>query len=178
MLGKTLLAVGMIFVAVLAFTPRGEELDSLAAAAEVSGEKSSQNPWASESANVAIYDGWGTSLQRRPDGHFYADAYVNDVSTRFMVDTGASTIALTGEDAEAIGLYWSEDDIRPVARGASGAVYGVHVTLEQVELGGFEARNLSAIIVPEGLDISLLGQSFLGTIENVHIRGDEMVLER
>lgn len=103
---------------------------------------------------------------------------MNDVSTRFMVDTGASTIALTGEDAEAIGLYWSEDDIRRVARGASGAVYGVHVTLEQVELGGFEARNLSAIIVPEGLDISLLGQSFLGTIENVHIRGDEMVLER
>ena len=178
MLGKTLLAVGMIFLAVLAFTPRGEELDALAAAGEVSSEEASQNPWATQSANVTTYDGWGTSLPRQGDGHFYADAYVNDVSTRFMVDTGASTIALTGEDAEAIGLYWSDEDVQPVARGASGTVYGVHVTLDQVELGGFEARNLSAIIVPQGLDISLLGQSFLGTIENVHIRGDEMVLER
>ena len=118
MLGKTLLAVGMIFLAVLAFTPRGEELDALAAAGDVTIEESSQNPWATQSANVTTYDGWGTSLPRQGDGHFYADAYVNDVSTRFMVDTGASTIALTGEDAEAIGLYWSDEDVQPVARGA------------------------------------------------------------
>lgn len=74
MLGKTLLAVGLIFVAVLAFTPRGEELDSLAAAGNATSENASQNPWATQSANMATYDGWGTSLSRQGDGHFYADA--------------------------------------------------------------------------------------------------------
>ena len=178
MIGKTLVAAGILFVAVLAFTPHGEQLDELAAAGNDASQTSAQDQWAGQSANVASYDGWGTSLPRQPNGHFYADVYVDDVSTQFMVDTGATTIALTGADAEAIGFSWSEDDIVPVARGASGTVYGVHVMLGRVELNGFEARDLSAIIVPEGLDVSLLGQSFLGTIENVHIRGDEMVLER
>lgn len=181
MLQKTLFGAGFVFLLVLAVTPREEQTDTLA---DVSGEDTSgtASPWAAK-ASVAetasqTADGWGTSLQRRADGHFYADAHVNDVSTHFMVDTGASTIALTGSDAEAIGIYWSEEDIQPVARGASGTVHGIRVNLERVELGGFEASNLSAIVVPEGLDVSLLGQSFLSTIDNVQITDDTMVLER
>lgn len=180
MLQRTLFGTGFIFLVVLVFMPRQDETDSLSVARDATPNAASA--WTESTSEQAMKsdtgNGWGTTLQRRADGHFYAEAHVNDVSTRFMVDTGASTIALTGSDAEAIGLYWTEDDIEPVARGASGTVYGVRVKLEHVELGGFEARNLSAIVVPDGLDVSLLGQSFLGTIGNVQIRDDEMVLER
>lgn len=115
-------------------------------------------------------------LSRDEDGHFYADVTVDGATARMLVDTGATTVALTAEDAQAMGIFWDERDIGPVARGASGMVYGVHVTLDHVELGDLEARNVSAVVVPEGLGISLLGQSFLSQIERVEMESDRMVL--
>lgn len=115
-------------------------------------------------------------LPRAEDGHFYADVTVDGGSALMLVDTGATTVALTGEDAEALGIAWNDGDVRPVAKGASGTVYGVPVTLEHVQLGEFEARGVAAIVVPEGLGISLLGQSFLSQIERVEMEQDRMVL--
>lgn len=117
-----------------------------------------------------------TELPRAADGHFYADAEINGSRVGFLVDTGASVVALTGADARAAGLIWSSADVRPVAQGASGPVSGVAVTLDSVTLGGHEARDVAAVIVPEGLPISLLGQSFLSTIQPVRIEQDRMVL--
>lgn len=123
--------------------------------------------------------GWGNefSLNREPDGHFYADVHVDGVPSRMLVDTGASVIALTGDDAQAMGIYWDDSEVAPVAQGASGTVYGVNTHLSRVRLGDFEARDVRAIIVPEGLSISLLGQSFLETVNSVRIANDRMVLE-
>jgi len=131
------------------------------------------------SAQETTPSGWGNeiTLQREFDGHFYADVMVDGVPSRMLVDTGASVVALTGEDAQAMGLYWDESDIAPVAQGASGPVYGVHTKLARMRLGDFEATDVRAMIIPEGLGISLLGQSFLETIDNVRIADDRMVLE-
>jgi aspartyl protease family protein len=115
-------------------------------------------------------------LPREPDGHFYADVIVSGVSAHMLVDTGATTVALTGEDAEAMGLSWSDSDVRPVAQGANGPVYGVAVMLDHVQLGELEATGVEAIVVPEGLGISLLGQSFLSKIQRVEMDQDRMVL--
>lgn len=117
-----------------------------------------------------------TVLQRQRDGHFYADASVDGAQLHFLVDTGASIVALTGEDAGAIGLSWDESRLRPIGRGANGTVHGVPVRIERMEIGGTEARDVPAAIIPEGLDVSLLGQSFLSKINSVEINGDEMKL--
>jgi len=130
-------------------------------------------------ASTASEAGWGAqdvTLDRRDDGHFYAEGMVEGTPVQFLVDTGASTIALTGRDAEAIGIYWSEDDIVPVARGAGGMVHGVQVTLDDVRIGDFEAHGIEAAVIPDGLPISLLGQSFLKQVPDVAIQGDMMVL--
>ncbi len=66
--------------------------------------------------------------------------------------------------------------MRPVARGANGLVYGVEVKLDRVSVGGLEVQNVTAVVVPEGLGISLLGQSFLSQIDHVEMTGDAMVL--
>lgn len=116
------------------------------------------------------------TLAREYDGHFYATTNVNGASLRMLVDTGASVIALTGSDARAAGIYWDQSEVRPIARGASGNVYGVVRELDVVDVGGFTRRNVRAMIVPEGLDISLLGQSYLGQISSVQISGNQMVL--
>jgi aspartyl protease family protein len=115
-------------------------------------------------------------LQRAGDGHFYANVAVNGSPALMLVDTGATTLALTGDDAEAMGVMWNESEVRPVARGASGDVYGVPVMLDHVQLGDLEASGVAAIVVPEGLGISLLGQSFLSRIEKVEMEQDRMVL--
>lgn len=116
------------------------------------------------------------TLAREYDGHFYANTNVNGASLRMLVDTGASVIALTGSDARAAGIYWDQSEVRPIARGASGTVYGVQRQLDVVDVGGFTRHNVRAMIVPEGLDISLLGQSYLGQISSVNIEGNQMVL--
>lgn len=124
-------------------------------------------------------EGWmpgETVIEREADGHFYAHVAVDSRDARFLVDTGASVVALTGDDARAIGLSWDDTDLVAVGRGASGTVYGVPVRLDEIRLGGFTARNVQAAIIPEGLDVSLLGQSFLARLPGVRIEGDRMVL--
>ncbi len=129
--------------------------------------------------DVLQQDQWNAGevvLPRADDGHFYADVTVDGGSANMMVDTGASIVALTADDADAVGVQWSQDAIQPVARGASGTVYGVPVRLERVQVGQLEAQGVDAVVVPEGLDVSLLGQSFLSKIQRVEIEQDRMVL--
>ena len=116
------------------------------------------------------------TLERARDGHFYAEAYVSGTPIRMMVDTGASVIALTASDASAAGLYWDSSEVRHIGSGASGAVYGVPARLDQVEIGGIIRHNVDAVIIPEGLEISLLGQSYLSQINSVEINGGQMVM--
>lgn len=118
----------------------------------------------------------GAVLKRQDDGHFYANVDINGKGIHFLIDTGASGIALTADDARALGLNWSEEDLETVGRGANGEVQGVPITLGNVELGGIQARSLEAVIIPDGLDVSLLGQSFLAKAQSVKINGDKMEL--
>lgn len=156
---------------------------ALVAAGSDAGSSNEGGDWVPRSAvahsGSAATSDWnaGThTLTREYDGHFYANTSVNGASLRMLVDTGASVIALTGSDARAAGMYWDQSEVRPVARGASGTVYGVVRQIDVVDVGGFTRRNVRAMIVPEGLDISLLGQSYLGQIGSVKIEGNQMVL--
>ncbi|WP_234002363.1 TIGR02281 family clan AA aspartic protease [Erythrobacter sp. AP23] len=176
-----LLAVAIAAFVAAAFVPGGaldsasEKVEDLASVAN----GRTQVPAVRQSGSDDSYAAWvagTTELPRAADGHFYADVSVNGAQVEFLVDTGASVIALTGADARAAGLYWSDADISVVARGASGPVQGVEATLDRVELGGHVARDVRAVIVPEGLAISLLGQSFLATVQPVRIDADRMVL--
>ena len=161
--------VGAAFVPGGAFDSANGNEAALAESERLIAEQERTKAFASWSAGETV-------LPRGQNGHFFADASVNGVPVSFMVDTGASVIALTGADAAAAGLYWNDADVRVVASGASGPVRGVYVHLDHVVLGRHEASNVEAIIVPEGLGISLLGQSFLQTIEPVRIEGDKMIL--
>lgn len=145
--------------------------------AETSGETSQFVIQASDKAqNVGsgLYD--AVELERQQDGHFYAKADVDGTEIRFLVDTGASMIALNAEDAESLGLSWSEEELQHVGRGVNGDVFGKPVKLASVTVGDLQASDIEAVIIPKGLDVSLLGQSFLARVDNVAIEGDRMTL--
>ncbi len=114
-------------------------------------------------------------LEREADGHFYADVQVNGATVNFMVDTGASGIALTTADAQRAGLQFSPSTFEIVGEGASGPVWGQHVTLNKVRLGAKTVAGSEAVIL-EGGGQSLLGQSFLQQFGELEIKGDTMVL--
>ena len=115
-------------------------------------------------------------LTRSQNGHFFADLEVNGQSIHFLVDTGTSSIALSAADARTLGFSWTEQDLKPVGRGVSGPVNGKFVKLHHMRLGGKEAWDMEAAIIPEGLEVSLLGQTFLSQIGSVKITNDQMVL--
>jgi aspartyl protease family protein len=116
-----------------------------------------------------------TQLRRRPNGHFYVTADVNGAPITFVVDTGASTVALTEADARAAGLDFSPAEYEPVARTANGIARGKAVMLPKVSIEGKEVMEVEGMIV-EGAELSLLGQSYLARITGVQMNGDTMVL--
>jgi aspartyl protease family protein len=113
---------------------------------------------------------------RAADGHFYAPVTVGARPVTMLIDTGASVVALTGADARAAGVVWNPAQLRIVAQGAGGPVRGVAVRIERMRLGAQEARGVDAVVIPEGLPVSLLGQSFLRHLEPMRIERDRMLL--
>jgi aspartyl protease family protein len=115
-------------------------------------------------------------LNREPDGHFYADVQVNGATLHMLVDTGATQIALSREDARSAGLATSIGMPEVVGRGADGDVHGEIGTLDRVSLGQKTAEGLPVIVLNSG-EQSLLGQSFLSKFDKVEIQGDRMLLQ-
>ena len=129
---------------------------------------------ASRSPQFSSEDGT-IALDRQPDGHFYADVRINGNPVHMLIDTGASGIALSRDDARAAGLAPSIGMPDVVGEGADGAVRGEYVKLDRVELGPLSASDLDAVVLNSGQQ-SLLGQSFLSKYSSVRIEGDRMVL--
>jgi aspartyl protease family protein len=122
-----------------------------------------------------VLTGGATTLEKGAGGHFFADAQVNGTSVMFLIDTGASGVALTTTDAQRIGLQFSPAEFSVIGRGASGPVRGKLISLRRVTLDGKTVENVDGAIL-EGSEISLLGQSFLNRMGSVEMRGDQMVL--
>ena len=148
-----------------------------AAAATASGESETNRVAelkAPGSPQFSSEDG-SIALDRQPDGHVYADVRINGNPVHMLIDTGASGIALSRDDARAAGLATSIGMPDVVGEGADGEVHGEYVKLDRVELGPLSAENLDAIVLNSGSQ-SLLGQSFLSKYSSVQIEGDRMVL--
>jgi len=110
------------------------------------------------------------------DGQFWADATVNSGYVRFLIDTGASAIALTKEDAQKAGLRLHELSYDVPIRTAGGRNMAARVTLKTVSVGSITLRNIEALVVPEGLETSLLGMTYLGQLQKVEATPSALLL--
>ena len=114
--------------------------------------------------------------RRARDGHFYVEADVNGALIRFVVDTGASMVALSPDDARAAGLQVIAQDFTLHANTANGTARVAPVTLRALGLGQFTANEVPAVVVEQPMRTSLLGMSFLTRLQGFETRGDELVL--
>jgi aspartyl protease family protein len=115
-------------------------------------------------------------IQRSPDGHFYADVQINGAPVHALVDTGATGMALSRDDARSAGVATSIGMNDVVGEGADGDVRGEYVRLDRVSVGQKTVENVDAVVLNSG-QLSLLGQSVLSKFDSVEIHGDTMVLK-
>lgn len=116
-------------------------------------------------------------LPRAPDGHFYVNAEVNGKPVLFVVDTGATDIALSRSDAARVGIDPEGLAYLGTAQTANGIVATAPVRLASVTLGPFADDNVRAMVTQGDLGDSLLGMSYLSRYE-MTMNGDRMVLRR
>lgn len=115
-------------------------------------------------------------IRRAPDGLFYVNAQVNGASVRFLVDTGASTIVLTKDDAARAGVLPDIQAFSESADTAGGKTAMARTKLAHLAAGTTERRDVDAVVASEGLGVSLLGQSWLSQLESLQITGDRLVM--
>jgi aspartyl protease family protein len=112
------------------------------------------------------------------NGHFITDAEVNGRSISVMVDTGASTVALTWRDADRIGVRPTPADFTHRVNTANGVAKVAPVMLDRVAIGNVMVRNVQAVVIEDGkLTTTLLGNSFLSKLSRYEMRSGRLVLE-
>ncbi|AGK57908.1 aspartyl protease-like protein [Hyphomicrobium denitrificans 1NES1] len=123
--------------------------------------------------------GAGTvSLPAGAYGHFETEAEINGRTIDVMVDTGASLVALTYDDAQRLGIYVKPSDFTHIAQTANGTARVAPVTISRISIGDITVRNVPAVVSERGKsERTLLGMSFLGRLSRVEMRGGTLVLQ-
>lgn len=153
----------------------GGDAQPVAAAAD-NGPWSRAGKKSGQGNSIPDKNGGDVQIQRDGDSHFYVDAVVNGSNIRMMVDSGASMIALTRRDAEAIGI-----DVDGLPEGGSANTAGGVVPIRPIELNsvgvdGLTVDSVQAAVIDADMPTSLLGQSYLSRLQSVEVEGDVMTL--
>lgn len=151
--------------------------DSRSATFEIDGQK--QTLQMGRHAETASETATRASVTLAPDGsgHFSAAGQINGTSVRFLVDTGATLIALPASEARRIGIDLRNAK-RVVSQTANGTVAVYRVTLDSVKVGGITLYNVDATVHDsDALGVVLLGMSFLSRTQ-MRAEGDNLVLEK
>lgn len=161
--GKTLrlaAAWGMIFLGMIALAGMWDDIRSTV------------------SPQARMLDGGRIEVPLSDDGHYHLTAQVNGADLRFIIDTGASTIALGQNDARKIGIDPSRLGYVGQAQTANGNVGTATVMLDSVRIGEIHDENVPALVLQSDLEVSLMGMSYLARFARVSIEANKLVLER
>ena len=118
------------------------------------------------------------TFRRANDRHFHVEASVDGVPIRFMVDTGASSVVLTPDDARRLGFDPARLSFTRVYNTANGTVRGAPVRLGEIRVGSISVRDVRASVNGVDMDQSLLGLSFLDRLDGYEVRRDTLTLRR
>jgi aspartyl protease family protein len=117
------------------------------------------------------------TIRKGPDGHYWAMGDVNGARIRFLVDTGATAVALTAQDAQRIGFDVSTLNYNSRVLTAAGPVRAAQVQLDSVSIGGARVSHVVALVPERGLEVSLLGMTYLGRLASFQATPRALILQ-
>jgi aspartyl protease family protein len=173
---RAVIPIAIVALVACAIVPRyaGQMLSPPHAATAVAGPRPEP---ATAQASIA----GARSVVVRPSrgGHFRVSGRVDGRRIDFMVDTGASLIALKPEDAAMLGIHPLERDYVAAVKTANGVIRVAPVELDTVEIDDLELHNVAAMVLPAGVaSENLLGLSFLRRLRRFEYSDGKLVLEQ
>ena len=148
---------------------------------KISPAPASASPSPKKADTETVAQASGRSLNIPPDarGHFQTDGRIEGQRISFMIDTGASLVALNEKSAARFGLRPSRSDYNATVSTANGTIKAARARLAMIELGGLVVRDVDALVLPdEALSENLLGMSFLSKLKRFEVANGKMVLEQ
>jgi len=119
------------------------------------------------------------SISHDARGHFLTEGRIDGQRIGFMVDTGASVVALNETSAARFGLRPSRGDYNALVTTANGTIKAARTRIAMVDIGGLVVRDVDALVLPdEALSENLLGLSFLSKLKRFEYANGKMVLEQ
>ena len=167
-LGAVVIVRGDDIRAVLGLTVSAPEAGTETARAQAGHAQAGQKP---KSDRTVV-------LKASPNGHFETAVLINGRRIDVMVDTGATLVALTYEDAEASGIFPRESDFKHKVNTANGVARVAAVTLDQVSIDDITIRNVNGFVAERGkLGTTLLGMSFLSKLSRAEMSRGTLTLQ-
>ena len=128
--------------------------------------------WAANPANAVI-----TELKASDGGHFVVSANINGTSVTVLVDTGATVVALSYQDASDVGLRPGSLDYDVPVSTANGIAHAAQVKIDRISIDGIEVEDVEGLVLPEGaLRGTLLGMSFLSRLDSFKVEDGVLFL--
>ena len=131
---------------------------------------------ASDASSAPALESGEASIAKSNDGHFWANAEVDGHPVRFLIDTGATAVALTADDARNLGIDPSSLQYQYTVMTANGPAKAAQVKLGVVSVGRAQVSDVDAFVIDKGLETSLLGMSYLGRLARFEATPDALVL--
>ncbi|HEX7757860.1 MAG TPA: TIGR02281 family clan AA aspartic protease [Caulobacteraceae bacterium] len=128
-------------------------------------------------APQAVIPSGAASIDKSADGHYWADANVEGHEVRFLVDTGASAVALTADDARHLGIDPNTLSYNYTVATANGQARAAQIKLASISVGQARVDNVDAYVLDRGLETSLLGMTYLGRLSQFQATKTQMVLQ-
>ena len=143
------------------------------------GEDTSPAPSQNDDATAALATTSAdhtTAIPKAGDGHFWANATVNQKAVHFLVDTGATVVVLTPADAQRLGFDQNSLVYSHKVITANGPTQAAPVILSTVGVGQSTVHNVDALVLKDGLSTSLLGMSYLGRLSRFEATPSSLIL--
>ena len=119
------------------------------------------------------------TVSRDSRGHFQTECRVDGRRLGFMVDTGASVIALNETSAALIGVRPRPSEYTANVSTANGSIKAARTRLAMVDIGGLVVRDVDALVLPDdALSENLLGLSYLSKLRRYEFAGGKLVMEQ
>ncbi len=177
LLGQTARSIGILLVGCLLIAGA---MSQLGAAGDAEPEPAAQARRAPEPPVQQAARSGATGdemiIPAGPNGHFMVDAVVDGVEIRFLVDTGATSVVLTADDAERLGYRLDGLEYSERYQTANGEILGAPLVLPDLRIGDLEIEDVRSSVIRAPLSTSLLGMTFLSRLESFEVRDEELIL--